>query len=152
MKAVVMSDSHKNFNSIIRIMDAESGVTNIIQAGDVQQDIDDIESVWQTIPVACVLGNNDYFAPGVPSDRVFTLGDKKIFLTHGHLYGVKHSLALLTKKAKELEADLCIFGHTHIPFLEEREGIWFLNPGSTCNSYATIDFHQGNMHITLKKV
>ena len=152
MKAVVISDSHKNFNSIVRILDAEPDTTNVIHAGDVQQDIDDMESVWPTMSIAYVLGNNDYFVPGVPSDRLFTLGGKRIFLTHGHMYSVKHSLSLLIQKAKDLNVDICIFGHIHTPFLESIDGIWFLNPGSTNNSYATIDFHQGNFQISMKKI
>lgn len=151
MKAVVMSDSHKNFNSIIRIMDRESDVTHLIHAGDVQQDVDDMESVWSTIPVACVLGNNDYFAPGVPFDRIFTLGNVKIFLTHGHQYCVKQTLSLLRKKAKELNVDICIFGHTHTPYLEQHDNIWFLNPGSTSRSYATITLEKDDFHILLKE-
>lgn len=151
MKAIVMSDSHKNFNSIIRIMDREPDATHLIHAGDVQQDVDDIESVWPNLPLACVLGNNDYFAPGVPFDRLFTIGATKFFLTHGHQYGVKHSLSLLLKKAKKLEVDVCIFGHTHTPFLEQRDGIWLLNPGSTSRSYATIDFSNDNFYISLKE-
>ena len=151
MKAVVMSDSHKNFNSILRIMEKEPDVTHIIHAGDVQQDVDDMESVWPTLPIACVVGNNEYFVPNVPSDRLFTLGGKTIFLTHGHLYGVKHTLALLSKKAKEVQADICVFGHTHTRFLEQRDGIWFLNPGSTRDSYATIEFPDGEPRIALKE-
>lgn len=46
MKAVVISDSHKNFNSILRIMEKETDVTLMIHAGDVQQDVEDAESVW----------------------------------------------------------------------------------------------------------
>ncbi len=151
MKAVVMSDSHKNFNSILRIMDRESDATHLIHAGDVQQDVDDLESVFPTLPIACVVGNNEYFVPNIPSDRIFTLGGKKIFLTHGHLYGVKQTLSLLAKKARELQADICIFGHTHIPFLEHKDGIWFLNPGSTRNSYAILTIESGTIHIELKE-
>lgn len=151
MKAVVMSDSHKNFNSIIRIMDQESDATHLIHAGDVQQDVDDIESVWPNLPLAYVLGNNDFFAPGVPFDRLFTISNTKIFLTHGHQYGVKRSLSLLLKKANDLNVDICIFGHTHSPYLEQVDGIWLLNPGSTGRSYATIDFQNSSFHISLKE-
>lgn len=151
MKAVVMSDSHKNFNSILRIMEKEPDATQIIHAGDVQQDVDDIESVWPTLPIACVAGNNEYFVPNIPYDRIFTLGGKKIFLTHGHLYQVKHTLSILSKKAREVQADICIFGHTHTPFLENQDGIWFLNPGSTRDSYATITINRGEIKILLQE-
>ncbi len=150
MKAVVISDSHKNFNSILRIMDREQDIHLLIHAGDVQQDVDDIQSVWPEISLEYVLGNNDFFSPGVPNERLFSFGGKRIFLTHGHLYGVKQSLAQIIQKAKILGADICIFGHTHLPYLQKIQDIWVLNPGTSSNSYATIVIENRKMQLELK--
>jgi len=46
---------------------------------------------------------------------------KRIFATHGHLYGDQPPL-----KAGEI----LLQGHTHVPRHEEKDGIFFLNPGS----------------------
>ena len=38
----------------------------------------------------------------------------------------------LTHKFQELDADIIIFGHTHKPQIEEREGKLLINPGEAC--------------------
>ncbi|MEG0068721.1 phosphodiesterase [Cetobacterium sp.] len=51
------------------------------------------------------------------------LNKKRIFATHGHIFN-KEKLPSLC------EGDILIYGHTHIPLAEEKEGIFILNPGS----------------------
>ncbi len=58
----------------------------------------------------------------VLSETALVFADgKKIFMTHGH--------GITPDKAPE-GIDCFFSGHTHIPVLEERNGILFLNPGS----------------------
>ena len=151
MKAVVVSDSHKNVYSILRAVENEEDARLVIHAGDVQQDVDDFMSIMPNMPIEYVLGNNDYLVMGVPHQMLFSFGGKQIFLTHGHTYNVKRSLIELRKKAKEVGADICIFGHTHSQYLEQIDGIWFLNPGCAWDKYATIEIdNNGEINITLK--
>ena len=46
-----------------------------------------------------------------------------IYLTHGHHYNIDNPLPMK-------EGDIMIYGHTHVPLDEIRNGIRFLNPGS----------------------
>ncbi len=151
MKAVVMSDSHKNFNSIMRIVEKEAPFDLLIHAGDVQQDVDDLRAVWPDLAVEAVVGNNDFSAFCDPYQRVFFFGGKKIFLTHGHQYDVKLSLRDLERAAKSKGADICIFGHTHRAYMQEHEGIFMINPGSTRNSYAVIEIADGKIDANIKE-
>lgn len=151
MKALVLSDSHKNFNSIRRAVEREPDADLLIHAGDVQRDVDDILDAWPELPCEYVLGNNDFCVTGVPSQRLFEFGGKRIFLTHGHMYRVKSSTARLVQKARAMGADICIFGHTHLPCLEEQDGIWVLNPGTAWRSYATIEITDGEVSIQIKR-
>ena len=112
--------------------------------------MEDIEAYWRTTPCISVLGNNDYAVWDVPTRREFVLENKRFLLTHGHLYGVKGSLAKLKQEATACCADICIFGHTHIPFLEKQNGIWFLNPGSARSHYAIIETQGETVEIQLK--
>lgn len=48
---------------------------------------------------------------------------RRIFLTHGHVYG-EHNMPKLG------DGDVFIYGHTHIPVAEKRDNIYVLNPGS----------------------
>ncbi len=64
---------------------------------------------------------------------------KRIFVTHGHIYN-KVNLPNIT------DGDALIYGHTHIPLAEKKDGIYILNPGSISlpkqdnpNSYAVLE-------------
>lgn len=54
-------------------------------------------------------------------------GGRRIVITHGHLAESDEEKDALAKK---LGADVFISGHTHIPVIERRGGVIFLNPGS----------------------
>ncbi|MEE1013874.1 MAG: metallophosphoesterase [Clostridia bacterium] len=151
MKAIVLSDSHRDFSSILRAMEKESNIDYIIHAGDVHRDVEDIQAMWQNIPCIYVVGNNDFSVWDVPTRREFILEGKRFLLTHGHLYGVKSSLARLHREAADCQADICIFGHTHKAHLEEKNGIRFLNPGAAYRSYAVIEIHGATIDIQLKE-
>lgn len=51
-------------------------------------------------------------------------GRRKVFMSHGHVYGPDHLPKLLNGEA-------FLSGHTHIPTAEKKDGIYLLNPGST---------------------
>lgn len=50
-------------------------------------------------------------------------GERKIFMTHGHLYN-RQSMPPLNK------GDIFVSGHSHMAHLEESKGIFYFNPGS----------------------
>ena len=54
----------------------------------------------------------------------------RIFVTHGHAYGVKSGLGRLIDKAESVGADIALYGHSHIPDLTYMRGISAFNPGS----------------------
>ncbi len=152
MKAIIFSDSHKNFGSMVKAMEKEAPVDWIIHAGDVHSDVEDLEIMYPRIPLAYVKGNNDYFVRDVPEDRFFTLGGVKIFLTHGHNYGVKYSLAKLFQKGKALGAGLVIFGHTHKAYCEVLEGITLFNPGTATRSYGVLEINEGILEAEIRQI
>ena len=47
----------------------------------------------------------------------------RMYATHGHIYNPDRLPPLA-------EGDILLYGHTHVPAMEEREGILCLNPGS----------------------
>ena len=149
MKILIFSDSHKNFNAMAMAIEKEFPIDWIIHAGDVQRDVEDLEIMYPKTPICYVLGNNDYFIHNVPSDRFFELGGVKIFLTHGHNYGVKYSLAKLLQKGKELGADIIIFGHTHRAYLEKEGRITLFNPGAASRSYGVLEIENGKFKLEI---
>ncbi len=151
MKILIFSDSHKSFAPMMRAIEIEKDVNWIIHAGDVQSDVEDLLITYPKTPVAYVKGNNDFFLRDVPEDRFFTLDGVKIFLTHGHNYGVKYSLSALFKKGTELGADICIFGHTHVAVCEKMENITLFNPGSATKSYGVMEINNGEYSLEIRK-
>lgn len=51
------------------------------------------------------------------------LGKRRVYLTHGHIYNIDKPLPMK-------EGDVLLYGHFHIPMIEKRDGVYFLNPGS----------------------
>ena len=155
MKAVVLSDSHGSFGELKKAVDAEiqnGGVSMIMFAGDVQRDADALRREYPRIPVAVVLGNNDWSVRDVPFDRTFTFAGKRVFLTHGHKYHVKYGLNTLLLKAREENADICVFGHTHRAYCEEVSGVFMLNPGSAWLTYAVLEVDEnGKISAEIKE-
>ena len=76
------------------------------------------------------LGDNSEDIEELTKESIIVLEGKKIFITHGDLYGVKYSLTNLYYRAKEVEADIVLFGHTHEQIILNEDGIIFMNPGS----------------------
>ncbi len=149
MKILVFSDSHGRFETMAKAVEAEGKVDMIIHAGDVVRDAEDLEIMFSKIPVAYVRGNNDMWEMGVPDERFFTYDGVKIFVTHGHTYGVKYSSAKLLKKGTELGADICIFGHTHQVYLERAGKVTLFNPGSAASHYGVIETNNGEFDVKI---
>ena len=49
---------------------------------------------------------------------------------HGHCHYVNARKDMLKSTAKQKGARIALFGHTHVPFCEEMDGILVANPGS----------------------
>jgi len=151
MKVLVISDTHFNYETMLKIINTEKDIELIIHAGDMLDDIKSLKSEFPQYSYEYVLGNND-FTLTVPTERIFEVENTKILLTHGHKFGVKRDLNNLYYKAQEVGANICIYGHTHIRHLESYDGIHILNPGyGGFGEYAVIDINDNEFEIELKR-
>ena len=128
MKVLIISDSHSRLDNLMKIWEKEVPDV-VISAGDYSKDVEELSYIYDSSKYYIVRGNCDYMDHNTEDILEFELLGKKIFLTHGHLYGVKISYDYLRMEAKDRGSDICIFGHTHIPYLEKEEMILF-NPGA----------------------
>ena len=130
MKFIVFSDSHGVAENMIRAVEREKPDLCFF-LGDGERDLDALQRRFPALPVNAVRGNCDMFSSS-PTALVCAAGGLKIFMTHGHLYGVKHDPILreLCEAALEADADVVLFGHTHEPFRDHTMGMHVLNPGS----------------------
>ena len=51
----------------------------------------------------------------IPDERVEMIGGLRIMMIHGHKYSVKGGLGSAIARARERDADILLFGHTHQP-------------------------------------
>lgn len=127
-KIGVVSDTHGDISGAVIAMKKILPLDFIIHLGDYVEDGQLIEEKVG-VPVIGIKGNCD-FQSTLPEDRLLEIGDKKIFLTHGHRYDVKWNYHKLFYKGLELEADVVLFGHTHVATRFIEEGMLLMNPGS----------------------
>jgi len=127
-KILVISDTHGRTKYLEKILPKVKPVDYLFHLGDVGRDADYIEVIAEC-PCAFVAGNNDFYSD-LPTERLPKIEDTRFFMTHGHNYYVNAYKTLVAKMAKEKGADVALFGHTHVPFQEEIDGVLVLNPGS----------------------
>jgi len=81
---------------------------------------------------------------------------RRVLMCHGHLYHVGMGLSTIAQKARDMGANIVLFGHTHVPVNIEEKGILFLNPGSltsprggSSRSYALLEIEKGKAAASL---
>lgn len=125
-KWLIISDSHgMNLDEIIK---SHPGF-KIIHCGDWCIN----KSFLDKNDIIYVKGNCDISLSD--SEKIIELDGYKVFITHGHKYGVKTGYINLYYRALEAECNYCFFGHTHRPTSFEMDEIKFLNPGSLRDGY-----------------
>ena len=123
---IVMSDSHGDRAIVEDIKNHYLGkVDAIFHNGDSELKSDD--PVWDGIQV--VGGNMDFYG-GYPERLVTVLNGLRVVQAHGHLFHINFSFQKLDLWAQEENADICLYGHLHIPDAWMEGRTLFLNPGS----------------------
>lgn len=129
MRVLVVSDTHGNYPQLARVVKAAGPIDLLVHAGDSSNDLTYLSREFPALTLAAVAGNCDLFST-LPRELLFSVGGKRIFLTHGDRHRVKGDLLRLSLEARERKVDVVIFGHTHVPLVNYEQGILFFNPGS----------------------
>ena len=129
-KILVVSDNHRKLDNIYQLLEENPDISYFIHLGDSEGSEDAIRT---HLPKGCesyfVQGNNDFFAY-LPKEIEMRLGKERLFLTHGHLYGVGFDLQGLADEARARNCSMALFGHTHKPCQRTVNGVLCINPGS----------------------
>jgi putative phosphoesterase len=131
-RVLVTADTHvPDFATQLpaRLLRAASGADLILHAGDVTSAAV-VDALGELAPVHVALGNNDgsdVERRGARPEVVAVIEDLSVAMVHdaGPRGGRERRLA-----RRFPDADLIVFGHSHIPMLTRAEGRRFLNPGS----------------------
>ena len=128
MKILVTADTHGNYRTITDYILNNEDIDLLIHAGDGVEDVKNIN--YETgIPYYVVKGNNDFFV-NESYDKIINIENFKIFLSHGHKYGVDFTYDKIIDKAKENNCNIIIHGHTHVYVNKYIDQILVLNPGT----------------------
>ncbi len=117
----VVSDTH----GLLRpeAVQALQGVDVILHAGDVGDPLI-LQQLVSLAPVFVVRGNVDRapWADALPSTEVVEVAGVTFFMLH--------ELEQLDLDPGEAGIDVVVYGHSHRPDAEEKDGVLYLNPGS----------------------
>ena len=134
----VISDTH----GLIRpeVFEMLEGVDLIIHAGDIGG-VEVLSALETIAPVKAVRGNNDRdsWADHIPHDQVIKCGS--------HLFYVLHELGHLDLDPVAAEFSAVIYGHSHRPLAETKNGVLYLNPGSAGPRRFSLPISIARLHI-----
>ena len=144
MKLLIFSDSHYRTEPMYSVAEKYSSVIDgIIHLGDCTEDI----SGFKTI------------CPDIPAERTVPIAGHTIFMTHGHRQRVYYNTDTLYYTAAQNGADIALFGHTHVPYLQNENGILIMNPGSISlprssveKTFAFITFENRKAEAVIMKI
>jgi len=128
MKIMIVSDTHGHLENLTRALKKEKPIDMLIHCGDICGDEKAIRNMAEC-PCHMVAGNMDFYT-SEPGLDIFELLNHKIFLCHGHHFYVDDGTDFLVLSAKADGCDIAMFGHTHRPLLEKKDGVYVVNPGS----------------------
>ena len=155
-KIIVFSDSHRNTKNMIFGILAENPDL-LIHCGDGDTDLRTVASRFPGLEIKNVRGNCDRYS-SAPLTEKFVYGGKRFFVVHGHNHCVKQDTPshALTAAALEKNADIVLYGHTHVPYIDEGFGFMAMNPG-TCKScpspsYGVITIDGNSVLMRIEKI
>lgn len=131
MKILVLSDSHSALRFMRHCIDIICPDL-IVHLGDYYDDAAAIHEEYSHIPLLQVPGNCDRYRCSSLTQEILisNVDGVTIYMTHGHLHGVKQHTGGLVLDAKAANAQVVLYGHTHVADCRQEDGLWILNPGS----------------------
>ncbi len=134
MKIGVISDTHipeRAAGIPDEILYAFKKVDMIIHAGDLVEVgvLDQLKAVCPNLKAVCGNMDPEDIRKILPEKEIIKVGKFRIGVMHGQ--GHPDRLILAAEKLfKQDKVDMVIFGHSHLPVNEERNGVIYFNPGS----------------------
>ena len=134
MRILVFSDTHGDTDAMSGVI-ADAPCDLLLHLGDCTTDCEELCALYPDVTIWQVAGN-DYrdMISGIHYEDVFEAGGVRIFMTHGHRYGVRSGPDMLCARAAACGAALALYGHTHVAAAGRCGDVAYLNPGSASRS------------------
>lgn len=127
----VVSDTHGNQEGMRLLVERlkSLGVGTLLHLGDDYRDLAILAQAGLKVLGVPGVFCPEYRDPSIPNRQMVQLEGLKFFLTHTEN---RHRYDAPEDPDPELacyEVDAVLFGHTHTPTLEKRQGVVWINPG-----------------------
>ena len=136
MKVLIISDIHGSFNDLKEVLEKETSFDRIVILGDIlngpvnresKEKVANLLNVFKD-KIISVSGNNDgYLNELLEFDNskyynLINIDNRIWFLTHGHIYN-RYNMP-------DINYDIYLQGHRHVPLMSKENNKLYLNPGS----------------------
>jgi uncharacterized protein len=139
----VISDTH----GLLRpeAVEALRGSDRILHAGDIGAP-EILEALAKIAPVTAVRGNVDTksWARSLPETEIIDIGGVSIYILHDR--------GQLDLKPEAAGFRVIVYGHSHHPKIEEKNGVLYFNPGSAGPRRFSLPVSVGRLKIKAGKV
>jgi len=120
------------------------GCDHIVHAGDVG-DPEILRELSKIASLTVVRGNTDkgHWAEALPETAMLEFGPTYIY--------VVHDLAALDISPKAAGVSVVVYGHSHQPLIDRRDGVIYVNPGSAGPRRFRLPIAMAELTITNQK-
>jgi len=157
MKIVIISDIHDNLVYLETCLNwcRENKIETMICCGDVTT-LETFKILRKNFSgeIHFVFGNIDMFKEREISglNNVKCYGRIGIAEICGRKFGMCHEPFLIEKVLEKGKCDIIFYGHTHKPWIEDRNGVTWANPGTLGgvfqkSTFAVFDCETGNLEL-----
>jgi putative phosphoesterase len=131
----VVSDTHGNIEGMRRLAEVlrTKGAFTLLHVGDDYRDVKTLKQFGLEVMGVPGLFCREYGDPRVPNRLVVELNGVKLLLTHTESRHKNDAPGDPDPQVLAQEVEIVLFGHTHQPALQERQGVLWLNPGHLRN-------------------
>jgi len=153
MRIAVLSDTHLRVGKTLPsfVWEQLTQIDMIIHAGDLTH-IGLLEELSTIAPVRAVRGNCDGWDVSLPNRDVIECETIRIGLIHGDSGKGKSTQERAYLAFKDSSVDVIVFGHSHTPFMEWRDGILMFNPGSPTDKRRELQYSFGILDIQQRQI
>ena len=157
MRILVISDSHGAGTPIELAIEAQPNAEYVLFLGDGVEQFEEVSGFYPAKKYLKVRGNCDYNLRLRETD-LLVIENHRIFFTHGHIYDVKNGLDNLKAAARARNADIVLFGHTHVALTDYEDGLYMMNPGSIAKprhgqpTYGIVDITNAGVVLNIVEI
>lgn len=158
MKIAVLSDTHGNIEYLTELAEylIKNGICILIFLGDECEDIEHIKHLFNEVIWVPGVYCQHYRDKNIPHRIIKDFNGVRFLITHtptSHANDFPEDIK--PENVTKEQVDVVLYGHTHIPNIETKSGIIWVNPGhlkkedkkTPYQSFAIIDLDNRNIKI-----